>query len=172
MLAAKVQPILQETNKRKAVWGSLLLLAASLACPPVCVPQEGTARNNKGDLLPATIGEPLTIAPSDRSDVSCSIVEWNAELPKPALTLLCPPEGVFAPLHVYLKFSWLKPEDVPAYARAIRAPAKTSTKLRTDRMAVWIWLGVQEKQDAPPHGKWIAFTGVVDMALLSLPGKR
>jgi len=164
--------MLQETDKRKAVWGSLVLLAAGLACPPICVPQQGTVRNSKGDLLPATVGEPLTIAPSDRPDVSCSIVEWNAESPKPTLTLLCPPEGILAPLHVYLKVSWLKPADVPSYARAIQAPPKTPTKLRTDGTAVWIWLGMQEKQDAPPHSKWVAFTGVVDVALLSLPGKR
>src|SRR6516225_5501846 len=103
--------MLLETDKRKAVWGPLLLLAAGLACPPACFPQQGIVKNNKGDLLPLTMGEPLSIAAIDRPAVSCSIVEWNAEPPKPTLKLLCPPEGVLAPLHVYLKISWRRPED-------------------------------------------------------------
>ena len=150
----------------------LILLVAFFACPLVSVPQQGIAKSNNGDFLPATIGEPLTVTPSDRPDVNCSVVEWNAERAKPTLTVLCPPEDILAPLHVYLKVSWLKSGDMPAYARMIQAPARTPTKLRTDRTAVWIWLAVQEKQDAPPHRKWVAFTGVVDVALLSLPGKQ
>jgi hypothetical protein len=122
--------------------------------------------------LPPTTGEALTMTPSDKADVSCSVVEWNGAPAKPTLTVLCPPEEVFAPLHVYLKVSWLKAEDVPAYTRAIRAPARTSTKLRTNKTAVWIWLAEQEKEDAPPRKKWVPFSGVVDVALLSLPAKR
>ena len=121
--------------------------------------------------MPPTTGAPLTVTPSDRSDIGCAVVEWNAGAAKPTLTVLCPPEEILAPLHVYLKVSWLKSEDVPAYARMIQAPARTPTKLRTDRTAVWIWLSVQDK-DASPRKKWVAFTGVVDLALLSLPGKH
>jgi hypothetical protein len=83
-----------------------------------------------------------------------------------------PAEEIFAPLHVYLKVSWHKAEDVPADTRGIRAPARTPTKLRTNKSAVWLWLGVQEKQDAPPRKKWVPFSGLVDVALLSLPTKR
>jgi len=156
----------------KMLWRYLVVLASLMAWQPVCDPQQEIARNHKGDLLPATTGEPLTVAPTDRPDLGCSVVEWTVQPVKPTLTVLCPPEQVLAPLHVYLKVSWLKPEDVPAYARTIQAPSKTPTKLRTDRTAVWILLEVQEKQDAPLRRKWVAFTGVVDVALLSLPGKR
>lgn len=121
--------------------------------------------------MPPTTGEPLTVTPSDRSDIGCAVVEWNVEVAKPALTVLCPPEEILAPLHVYLKVSWLKSEDVPAYARMIQAPPRTPTKLRTDRTAVWIWLSVQDK-DASLRKKWVAFTGVVDLALLNLAGKH
>jgi len=164
--------MLEKTDRLKGLRGCLILLAASLAWPPVWTGGQEIVRGGKGDFLPPTTGEALTLTPSDKPDVSCSVVEWNAAPAKPTLTVLCPPEQVFAPLHVYLKVSWLKAEDVPAYARMIQAPAKAPTKLRTNKSAVWIWLRVQDKLDAPIRGKWVAFSGVVDVALLSLPGKH
>lgn len=160
------------TERLKAFGSLLVFLTASLAWPPVCAPGQELAKVGTGDFLPPMTGEPLTITPTDRPDVSCSVVEWSAASSKPALTVLCPPPEVFAPLHVYLKVSWLKAEDIPAYAGAIHAPAKTLTKLRTNKSAVWLWLSVQEKHDAPLRGKWVAFTGVADVALLSLSTKR
>jgi len=174
-LAGRSGPELVMPNKKtrlKVFEGCLAILAASLGLAPACIPTQEIAGGSKGDFLPATTGEALTVTPRDKPDVSCSVVEWNAEPAKPTLTLLCPPEDVFAPLHVYLKVSWLKADDVPAYTRAIRASARTPTKLRTNKTAVWIWLGVQEKQDAPPRKKWVPFSGVVDVALLSLPAQH
>ncbi len=164
--------MLEGTKRLKTLGSCLILLTTSLAWPPVCAPQHEITKGGKGDFLPPTTGEALTVTPSDKPDVSCSVVEWNAAPAKPELTVLCPSEEVFAPLHVYLKISWLKPEDVPPYARTIQAPAKTPTKLRTNKTAVWLWLGVQEKPGAAPHRRWVAFTGVVDVALLSLPARR
>lgn len=164
--------MLQGTQRLEALAGYLVLLTASLCWAPVGTPKQEIAGGSKGDYLPPTAGEALTVAPSDKPDVSCSVVEWNGIPAKPTLTVLCPPEEVFAPLHVYLKVSWLKAEDVPAYTRAILAPARTPTKLRTNRTTVWIWLGVQEKQGAPAHKKWVPFSGLVDVALLSLPAKH
>ena len=164
--------MIQGTPRLKALTGYLVLLTACLCWTPVCTPKQEIAGGSKGDFLPPTAGEPLTVTPSDKPDVSCSVVEWNAAPAKPTLTVLCPPEEVFAPLHVFLKVSWLKAEDVPAYSRTIRAPARTPTKLRTNKTAVWIWLAVQEKQDSAPRNKWVAFSGVVDVALLNLPAKR
>jgi hypothetical protein len=162
----------KKTTNALCLEGCLAILTACLCWAPVCTPKQEIAEASKGDFLPATTGEALTVTPSDKPDVSCSVVEWSAEPAKPTLTVLCPPEEVFAPLHIYLKVSWLKADDVPAYARMIRAPARTPTKLRTNKTAVWMWLGVQEKQDAPPRKKWVAFSGVVDVALLSLPAKH
>ena len=164
--------MLQGTQRLKALAGYLVLLTASLCWAPVGMPKQEIAGGSKGDFLPPTTGEALTVTPSDKPDVSCSVVEWNGATAKPTLTVLCPPEEVFAPLHVYLKVSWLKAEQVPAYTRAIRAPARTPTKLRTNKTAVWIRLGVQEKQDAPPRKKWVPFSGVVDVPLLNLPAER
>lgn len=161
--------MLLEPNRFLGLGSYLLILVPFLACPLASGPQQGMAKDNSGDFLPATSGEPLTVTPNDRPDVNCSVVEWNAEGAKPTLTVLCPPADILAPLHVYLKVSWLKSGDMPAYARMIQAPARTPTKLRTDRTAVRIWLAVQEKQNAPPLRKWVAFTGVVDVALFSLP---
>ena len=164
--------MLQGTQRLKALAAYLALLTTGLGWTPVCTPKQELAGASKGDFLPPTTGEALTVTPSDKPDVSCSVVEWNGAPAKPTLTVLCPPEEVFAPLHVYLKVSWLKVDDVPSYTQAIRVPARTPTKLRTNKTAVWIWLEVQEKQDAPPRKKWVPFSGVVDVALLSPPAKR
>jgi hypothetical protein len=159
--------MLRETKRLKALGRLLVFLTGSLAWPPACAPGQELAKAGKGDLLPPMTGESLTITPTDKPDVTCSVVEWDGASSKPALTVLCPPPEVFAPLHVYLKLSWLKPEEVPAHAGTIHAPAKTLTKLRTNKSAVWVWLAVEEKHDAPVRGKWVAFTGLVDVALLS-----
>ena len=90
----------------------------------------------------------------------------------PTLAVICPPQNVFAPLHVHLKLSWLKPEDVPLSARGIGAPEKTLIKIRTNKSIAWVWLEVRERQGAIPHRTWVAFNGVVDIALLTLSSKR
>jgi len=164
--------VIQGTQRQKALTSYLVLLTACLCWTPVCTPKQEIAGGSRGDFLPPTAGEPLTVTPSGTPDVNCSVVEWNAALAKPTLSVLCPPEEVFAPLHVYLKVSWLEAKDVPTYSRTIRALARTPTKLRTNKTAVWIWLAVQEKQNAAPRYKWVAFSGVVDVALLNLPAKR
>jgi hypothetical protein len=160
------------TGKLKALGSVLVLLTAWMAWPPVGAPGQEMARSGRGDVLPPTTGEALTIAPSDKPDVICSVVEWSAGSSKPALTVLCPPAEVFGPMHVYLKVSWLNAHEVPAYAGTIQGRPRTLTKLRTNKSAVWVWLEVQDKENAPVRGKWVPFTGVVDMALLSLPGRR
>jgi hypothetical protein len=142
--------VLQATQSLKALAGYLVLLTASLCWAPVCLPKQEIVGGSKGDFLPPTAGQPLTVTPSDKTDVSCSVAEWNGAPAKPTLTVICPPEEIFAPLHVYLKVSWLRAEDVPADTRGIRAPARTPTKRRTNKSAIWLWLGVQEKQDALP----------------------
>src|SRR3989442_3963268 len=75
--------------------------------PPVAkkVSQPGS----EGNLLPSRTGEPLTLKPIDLPDIQCSVADWKNTAPKPVLTLLCPPQEVFAPLRVYLKLSSLKP---------------------------------------------------------------
>ena len=68
--------------------------------------------------------------------------------------------------------AWLKPEDVPLSARGIIAPQQTLIKIRTNKSTAWVWLEVRERQGATPHRTWVAFNGVVDMALLTLSSKR
>ncbi len=116
--------------------------------------------------LPATTGEPLTIAPVDLPDIDCSIREWNAAPPKPLLTLLCPPEAVFAPLRVYLRLSWMKPEDVPTDVGRIIVQPTGWTKIRTNRTAVMVRLDVARETGQNPRPTWVSFNGVVDVALI------
>jgi hypothetical protein len=148
--------------------GHLVLIVTILAWLPICIAGQEVARSGDISALPPATGEALTVAPNNKPDISCSVVEWKADLPRPTLTILCPPEDVFAPLHVYLKLSWLKPEDVPPSARNVMAAAKTPTRLRTNKSATWVWLRDRGK----PGGAWVVFNGVVDMALLTLPSKR
>ncbi len=128
--------------------------------------------HGESSLLPPPRGEALTLAPTDMPDVSCSVVRWKDDPATPTLAVICPPQNVFAPLHVYLKLSWLRPEDVPVSARRIAAREKSLIKIRTNRAIAWVWVGVREKEGAIPRSTWVAFNGVVDMALLTLSPKR
>jgi len=151
---------------------ALLLLATTsvtlLAFAPISVlAQKASQPSNEENFLPAGSGQPMTLKPKDLPDIQCSVVEWNSAPPKPALTLLCPPEEVFAPLRVYIKLSWLKPEDVPDNAVSIVASPKTHTKLRTSKKAAWVRLKVSGNPEEKPQEKWVSFNGLADVALLT-----
>ena len=158
--------------KLRAFLGHLLLLLASLVWSGISIDGQEAKRRNQVHLLPAPTGDALTLTPTDMPDVSCSVVEWKDDQPKPTLAVVCPPQETFAPLHVYLKLSWLKPDDVPLCVHRISAPAKTLIKIRTDRFTAWVWLGVREKPDAAPRQTWVGFNAVVDLALLTLTANR
>ena len=168
----KVMTYVSWLGKLQGFLGHPLLLLASLVWSGLSIDGQEETRRNQVHLLPAPTGDALTLTPTDMPDVSCSIVEWKDDQPKPTLAVVCPPQETFAPLHVYLKLSWLKAEDVPLCVRKISAPAKTLIKIRTDRSTAWVWLGVREKPDAAPRQTWIGFNAVVDLALLTLTAKR
>lgn len=52
------------------------------------LPRQEIARGSKGDFLFPTTGEALTVTPSDKADVSCSLVDWNGAPTTPTLTVL------------------------------------------------------------------------------------
>ena len=121
---------------------------------------------SEGDLLPAGKGEPLTVVPLNMQGIDCMVAEWNASARVPVLTLICPPNTVFSPLRVLIKFSWMKPEDERISPENILAPAGALTKIRTNKTAAQIWLQVDEKGKHDSRGTWIGFNAVVDVALL------
>jgi hypothetical protein len=118
--------------------------------------------------LPPTTGEPMTVKPIDAPDVPCSVIGWGNTSPKPSLTLLCPPKDLFAPLHVYIKLSWLTTEDVPDYFRDISLLPNEVTKLHTNKAATLIWLNVYDRNKHQRVARWVSFNGVVDVALLTV----
>ena len=152
--------------------GRLLLTLNSLAWCGMSVDAQETPRRDEVHLLPQPNGEAFTLTPTDMPDVSCSIVEWKDDTSKPTLAVVCPPQDTFTPLHVYLKLSWLKSEDVPLSVRSITVPAKTIVKIRTTGSTAWVWLAVKEKPSAAARRTWVGFNAVVDVALLTLPTKR
>jgi len=152
--------------------GRLLLTLNSLAWCGMSVDAQETPRRDEVHLLPQPNGEAFTLTPTDMPDVSCSIVEWKDDTPKPTLAVVCPPQDTFTPLHVYLKLSWLKSEDVPLFARTITVPPKMIVKIRTTGSTAWVWLAVKEKPSAAARRTWVGFNAVVDIALLTLPTKR
>ena len=157
-------------RKAGAVQGLFLVativIAAVLAVPLSILSQSGQ-KDPVGNLLPATVGEPLTIKPLDMADIDCAVGEWHPTGTKPILTLICPPNTVFAPLRVLIKFSWMKSEDIPVEAQQILAPPGSPTKIRTNKNAAQVWLQVIDKGERKPRSTWVGFTGVVDIALLS-----
>ena len=161
---------LQSPMKLQALLVRLVFLLAFSAWGGIGLLGQEIVRPDADHFLPPATGA-LTLTPDDMPDVSCSVVEWKHDSATPALAVICPPQDTFAPLHMYLKLSWLKPEDVPLSARGITAPAKSLIKIRTKDSTAWVWLGVREKYGAPCR-EWVAFNGVLDMALLTLRPKR
>jgi len=124
------------------------------------------------NLMPPPTGEALTLVPRNVPDIGCEVLKWNNQPSAPRLAILCPPQSIFAPLHVYLKLSWLKPEDVPSCAHEIATQARSLTKIRTNQSATWVWLDVRERGGVASHKIWVAFNAVEDVALLSQRPKR
>ncbi len=144
-------------------WRSALLLLI-LAAGPLGGQTAGLS-GERTNPLPATTGEPLTIVPMDLKDIDCSIQEWNSDVPRPFVTLLCPGKAEFAPIRVYLKLSWLKLDDVPANVGRIIA-GRAATKIRTTRSEVLVLLDVAGEKGKDPKSVWVGFNGVVDLALI------
>ena len=158
--------------KLRTVLGHLVLLISSLSWSGFCVDGQEPTPRNQVHLLPPLIGDALTLTPTDMPDVNCSIAEWKDDPPIPTLAVVCPPRETFAPVHLYLKLSWIKPDDVLVFVYRIAAPAKTLIKIRTDKSTAWVWIGVREKPKAAPRQTWVGFNAVVDVALLTLPAKH
>jgi hypothetical protein len=161
------------TSRRKSwAYPGLLLVGMSvivayLAAPRPILSQSEHKDSIEGSLLPATTGEPLTIKPLNMQDIDCIVAQWRPTPTKPILTLICPPNTVFAPLRVLIKLSWMKTEDVPVNPEHILAPAGTPTKIRTNKTAAQVLLQADENGEGKLRSTWIGFNAVVDVALLS-----
>lgn len=131
-----------------------------------------TSIHAEAHVLPPATGKALTLAPRDLPDIGCSVLKWKEQSSTPTLAILCPPQNIFAPLHVYVRLSWLKPEDVPSSAHEITAQTSSLTKIRTNQSAIWVWLDLRERQGVPSHKAWVVFNAVEDFALLSRITKR
>jgi hypothetical protein len=126
---------------------------------------------SQANLLPATVGEPLTIKPVDMQDIDCIVAAWQPSAKMPILTLICPPSTVFSPIRVLIKFSWMKSEDIPTGLEHIVAVAGTLTKIRTSKTVVQVWLPLDKKGKGDARESWIGFNAVVDIALLRIGPK-
>ena len=159
------------TQRRVGAFQGLLLsgtiVIAAVLVAPRSVLSQSAHKDHVGSLLPATVGEPLTIKPLDMADIDCVVAEWRPTAMRPVLTLICPPSTVFAPLRVLIKLSWMKSEDVSVEPEQILAPEGSPTKIRTNKTAAQVWLHVNEKGERKPRSTWVGFTAVVDVALLS-----
>ncbi len=135
--------------------------------------------------LPAS-GLPLSVPESDQSsgqtrlaasgrkghsgadapvEVKCAVVAWNVAPPKPVLTLVCPPEEVFAPLRVYFKLSWAASGEIPSNYLNILAVPKALAKLHWTRTELHVWLPIKGEGGGKIETKWVIFTEVVGFYL-------
>ncbi|MCI0420965.1 MAG: hypothetical protein L0312_17325 [Acidobacteria bacterium] len=142
------------------------------------MPSVSLVRNLVLALLAASFYAPLALAqasppfipePTKPADTRCSVVDWKISSTTPALTLVCPPKEVFAPLRVYLHFSWEKEGDMPSNYLSIVALPGTQTKMRMSKRGeeVLVWLEVYEKGDGKPQAKWVSFNRLVGVGLLN-----
>ncbi len=94
------------------------------------------------------------------SEIKCSVLDWEAQLPSPTLFLVCPPKLVFAPLYVYFRLTWASPGDVPKDLETIVASPKSQTKVEPLRTAMRVWLQTNTQGGGHTDGKWIEFNRV------------
>jgi hypothetical protein len=143
---------------------SIAALAIGLWAVLTVIAQSPVPARTEGNALPPTTGKPLTIKPVDMQDVDCTIAQWNASASRPTLTIICPPDSVFAPLRVLIKLSWMKPEQAPVKADKIPFRLGALTKIRTNKDAAQIWLLANRAPGG--QAEWVAFDAVDDLALL------
>jgi hypothetical protein len=162
-------------SKRKALaylLAAITTITGCLAAPRHSVSQSTHEDRLEGNFLPATTGEPLTIAPVDMQDIDCVVAQWSPAPTRPVLTLICPPNTVFAPLRVLIKLSWMKPDSTQFDLQGILALPGSPTKIRTNRNAVQVWLQTTEKNGnggRKPRARWVGFDAVVDVAMCGHP---
>jgi hypothetical protein len=158
-------------SKREAqayLLAGITIITGCLAMPRHSLSQSTHKDRLEGNFLPATTGEPLTIVPVDMQDIDCIVADWSPTPTRPILTLICPPNTVFAPLRVLIKLSWMKREDTYITSQEILAFPGNPTKIRTNKTAVQVWLQTTEKSESgerKPHARWVGFDAVVDVAL-------
>ena len=154
-----------ETLRSALLFGTILLLGlAPLRCYAQRVPRHMGDRAHEFDWLKLRQGESSPPTPSThkppppKSEVQCGIVHWTADPSLPVLTVVCPPRPVFAPLHVYLQFTWRKTEDLPKDLARIVAEPGNLTKLVLRNPAARLWLGVKKRKSEDVKERWITFS--------------
>ena len=165
MLAALMDTVQSSLRAARAAFLFAALLLGPFSGATPASPTHGQ-KSEPAAVLPKTTGEPLTVKPVDRPDLACTIMAWDTSGRMPTLKLLCPPDDTFAPLRVYLKLSWQDEKDLPDDYHNIMARPKTRTLLRTTKDAALVRLEVANAE-GQARIRWISFTGVVDVALLS-----
>jgi hypothetical protein len=100
------------------------------------------------------------------SEIRCSIIEWENNAPKPLLTVVCPPPQVFAPLRVFLKFSWLDTKDVPKEAAKVVAEPRTETKIMLGKGDIKVFLKISKGGDDTGKEKWMAFNALQGFTII------
>jgi len=157
----------KDRNKTLVACGGFALLVVCLATTFAQGQKEKemVAAANVGTHLAAAPGESWPAKVSSEPEIKCTVVEWDPNVPMPKLTLLCPPGEVFAPLRVYIKFSWETPEQVPEEYRKIIAAPGTQTKMRSMRARALVWLKVQQEKEREPKARWMSFNYLVGLAL-------
>ncbi len=113
---------------------------------------------------PARAMDQRLVMGANRRPVDCSIVQWLNTATVPVLKMSCPPEQVFAPVHVYLEFSWETTDQTPADSQSYVALPKTPSRVLANDRGILVWL---RKLDG--HGEWVRFTSIRRIALLTDP---
>jgi len=102
------------------------------------------------------------------SDIKCSIVEWVDTPPKPELTVVCPPPEIFAPLRVFLKFSWVDSKDVPKDVAKVVAKPRAETKIQLGKANIKVFLKMSKDADDSGKEKWVAFNALQAFAIVPI----
>lgn len=154
------------------LFAGITTITGFLGTPRHSLSQSTREDRLEGNFLPATTGQALTIAPVDMQDIDCVVAQWSPTPTRPVLTVICPPNTVFAPLRVLIKLTWMKSESIQFDLREILALPGNPTKIRTNKNAVQVWLQTAEKNEnggRKPRSRWVGFDAVADVAIYGHP---
>lgn len=101
--------------------------------------------------------------------LNCAVVRWNKGPEKPVLTLICPPEEVFAPLRVVFGLSWSQPTDIPPQVGNVTLSPGDLVRFRLDSKDAHVLVPVRRAVDRQTERGWLRFTAVVQVGLVTEP---
>jgi hypothetical protein len=144
---------------------ALSLIGAGLLAAPPGVTQRGSYPPSTPRMTPMNSRE-VSKQSREQEVLVCAIEDWRHDGRKPILTLVCPPDEIFAPLRVLITLSWAEPRDIPRNLNDIEIRPRLPVKLTSTGRGLGVRLPIFPAGEKRPHEDWLWFTEIQHVRLL------